>query len=732
MPLMPVRLVLGLHNHQPVGNFGSVFEQNYRDSYLPFLELMEQYPELAFTLHTSGCLLEWIVAHRPEYIERLRQLVARGQVEILGGAFYEPILSMLPRRDRLGQIRSYTAYLQSLLGCKVRGMWLAERVWEPDLVRDLAEAGMEYTLLDDYHFKQAGLDEHQLHGYYLTEDEGYLLKVFPISEPMRYLVPWKNPEDALAYLGELNALQSGQLAPRVGGTEQLAERVAHNHDPVVVCADDGEKFGGWPETHKHCFTNGWLRRFFDLLRQNQHWLKFCTLSRAMDETPAAGTIYLPDCSYREMTEWALPTPRLRAYNQLVKSLEGDPRAGEIKRFLRGGFWRNFKAKYPELQEMYARMLQASRRVHLMGEEEKQGPLSKARQELYRGQCNCAYWHGAFGGLYLPHLRNAVYHHLIAAENALLHGRSETVPLVDAEVRDFNLDAQPEVRLETLALAAYFNPHCGGSMYELDLRPIRHNLLATLSRRPEAYHDLVQQGAGQNAVSLVADAPRFKQADLHQRLHYDRYLRKSLIDHFYEPGVALSDLAANRERELGDFVQGMYDHQVKRSGRGVYVLLQRTGHVLGHMVRLAKVVSIEADSPVLTIRYTLDGLPRGQRLHFAVEFNFAGMAAGEENRYFTYDGETKAGQLQMLQDRQHAEKIGLVDEWLGLEVTLLSTRPAGFWAFPIQTVSQSEGGYELVHQSTAVLPHWLLEPDSQGHWETTLLLKLDTSRAEKRG
>jgi alpha-amylase len=433
-----------------------------------------------------------------------------------------------------------------------------------------------------------------------------------------------------------------------------------------------------------------------------------------------------------MTEWALPTPRLRAYNQLVRSLERDPRGAEIKRFLRGGFWRNFKAKYPELRELHARMLLASRRVHLTAEEEKGGPLSRARQELYRGQCNCAYWHGAFGGLYLPHLRHAVYRHLLAAESALMSGQSETVPLVDAEVRDFNLDTLPEIRLENLAVAAYLNPHCGGSLYELDLRLICHNLLATLSRRPEAYHDLVQQGGGQNAVSLVADAPKFKQAGLDQRLQYDWYLRKSLIDHFYEPGVTLADLAANRERELGDFVQGAYGHQEKRSGRSVYVLLQRSGRVGGHAVRLTKAISMESDSSILTIRYALDDLPRDHRLHFAVEFNFAGMAAGQEDRYFTYDGVSKAGQLQTLQDRQNAERIGLVDEWLGLEVTLLSTRAANFWAFPIQTVSQSEGGFELVHQSTAVLPHWHVEADAHGHWETTLMLKLDTSRSEKRG
>ena len=96
-----VRLVLTFHNHQPVGNFDGVFEQAYRDSYLPFLDVMQDYPEIPFGLHTSGSLLEWLERHRPEYIERLRRMVGASQVEIIGGAFYEPILANIPRRDRI-------------------------------------------------------------------------------------------------------------------------------------------------------------------------------------------------------------------------------------------------------------------------------------------------------------------------------------------------------------------------------------------------------------------------------------------------------------------------------------------------------------------------------------------------------------------------------------------------------------------------------------------------------
>src|SRR5947209_16381582 len=141
------RFVFALHNHQPVGNFDGVFESAYRLSYAPFLELLEEYWEIPFCLHTSGCLMEWLVEHKPEYIERLRRLVARGQVEILGGGFYEPILTMIPPRDRVGQVRSYSTYLEDMFNTRVRGMWVPERVWEQNLVSDIAAAGIEYTVL---------------------------------------------------------------------------------------------------------------------------------------------------------------------------------------------------------------------------------------------------------------------------------------------------------------------------------------------------------------------------------------------------------------------------------------------------------------------------------------------------------------------------------------------------------------------------------------------------------
>src|SRR5260370_24127362 len=69
------------------------------------------------------------------------------------------------------------------------------------------------------------------------------------------------------------------------------------------------------------------------------------------------------------------------------------------------------------------------------------PLVLARQELYRAQCNCPWWHGAFGGLYLPHLRNAAYQHLIAADNALLEIENRDSNWVEAETAGWDVDGR---------------------------------------------------------------------------------------------------------------------------------------------------------------------------------------------------------------------------------------------------------------------------------------------------
>jgi 4-alpha-glucanotransferase len=351
--------------------------------------------------------------------------------------------------------------------------------------------------------------------------------------------------------------------------------------------------------------------------------------------------------------------------------------------------------------------------------------------LYRGQCNCSYWHGAFGGIYLPHLRNAVYQHLIAADNLLdkAIGRSDT--WIEAAADDFNFDARQEVRLANEKLMALVAPSRGGQLLELDVRQIQHNLLATLARRPEAYHRKVLAGEHQNGdhVASIHDRVVFKQPNLDQRLQYDDHARKSLLDLFYDNDATLEAVANGTAPQRGDFIGGIYEARIRRNPDRIQVQLIREGNAAGAPVRITKGLTLDAGSSTLQVAYLLENLPTDRPLHFAVEFNFAGMPSNAYGRNFLDIEGQILGQLGEKLNLENVFGLGLTDEWLGLDVGLKMSRPTHFWTFPIETVSQSEGGFELIHQSVVVMPHWLVEADKEGRWSVTMQMSLDARRSE---
>ena len=229
-----IHLLFAVHNHQPVGNFDFIFERAYERAYQPFLEVLERHPDVRVSVHYSGILLDWLEKNRPEYLKSVRALCEAGRVESLGGGYYEPILPMLTESDRRGQVEALSARIESLFGERPRGMWLAERVWEPSLVASIADAGIEYVVLDGSHFKMVGKSDADLEGWFETEDQGRRLKLLPIHDAVRDTIPFRDVEDVIAQLRAMND----------------AGRAAGNRRVQVVFGDDGEKFGDWPDTYE--------------------------------------------------------------------------------------------------------------------------------------------------------------------------------------------------------------------------------------------------------------------------------------------------------------------------------------------------------------------------------------------------------------------------------------------------------------------------------------------------
>src|SRR4030042_2834040 len=395
-----INLLFAVHNHQPVGNFEHVFQQAWDKFYNPFLQVLEKHPEFRLSMHYSGSLLEWFEENQPGFLPRLRELVARGQVELLSGGFYEPLRPFSPERDAVGQVNFFNQYLKEKLNVSPQGLWLAERVWNSTLPKTIAPTGLKYTLVDDSHFHYAGLADEDMFGHYVTEQEGFTLSIFPINKRLRYAIPFRAPEETIEAL-RFWATDSGSLA--------------------VTYADDGEKFGLWPGTSRWVFEEGWLEKFVASLEENRDWVHMLTFSEYMGKYPPQGRTYLPPASYDEMMEWALPPLSAIGFEDMVEELKKDGRYEKYKAFLRGGSWENFLVKYTESNHMHKKMLQVSEKVHRIlknqpspGTEIEPSP-PPALRSLWKGQVNCAYWHGLFGGPYLHYLRHGVYQNLIAAE-----------------------------------------------------------------------------------------------------------------------------------------------------------------------------------------------------------------------------------------------------------------------------------------------------------------------------
>lgn len=632
--MTPFRFLFAVHCHQPVGNFEHVIETAFDACYEPFLEVVERHPAFRFSIHFSGPLWEHMESRRKDCLNLVKKLVGRGQAELLGGGFYEPILGIIPEGDRIGQIRMLTGYLEESFGVTPRGIWLTERVWEPDLPRSLAAAGIEYTLLDEEHFHYAGVKD--IHTSYITEDNGFPLRIFPIDKKLRYLIPFRALDDIGAYIDGIHAR---------GG--------------AGILGDDGEKFGLWPGTHEWVYEKGWLEGFLSFIEDKG--IRSMTLSEYADETPPGGRVYLPPASYEEMMEWVLEPADQREYNKLKKSIPDSAR-----RFVRGGLFKDFFLKYPESNHLHKRMLAVSKRVETAGD-------PRAVRSLYRAQGNDPYWHGVFGGLYLPHLREAAYGNLIESEKKI-------PPFPGWRQADLDLDGRFENEFWGNPFHIFVKPSSGGAIVELDHLPSSRNIMDVLARRPESYHAPEAEGTAGEGKSIHEISKKLPPG-AEELTRYDWHPRYSLLDHFLHPETKPDDFRMGTYGEQGDFVDNPFI--AKTEGRSLS--LERHGNVwvegISRSVSVRKRITPEGGLIIVDYEITNNG-DEPISLVFAPEWNF-----------YMIPEEFEAGM----------GGAGLLNGRL----ELMAPGASDVWSYPLRTLSQSEQGYDIIHQGYCVLSIWKL-------------------------
>ena len=652
---MTISLLFGVHAHQPVGNFPAVIDDAHVRSYGMFLRVMERYPEFRFSVHFSGWLLDVLFERFPDDMARLAAMTHRGQVEWFGSGDCEPVLAAIPHRDRVTQIATLSDKIERRFGMRPSGAWLTERVWESSVVTSLVATGIRYVAVDDYHFLCAGEDQARLDSFFSTDEDGRRLDLFPISEGARYRLPFSPADEAVAWLEDL--ARQGRRA--------------------AIYFDDIEKFGIWPETYEWVFEKGWLTRFVEGVLASK-LIRTETYAEYHARERTRGIVYLPTTSYIEMNEWTLPAQRAREFHALVEAEKAGGRFEAHKPFLRGGIWRNFMSRYPEANWMHKRMLGASRRLAALPTEQRTAEL---QEYLHRAQANDAYWHGLFGGLYLPHLRRAIWNNLLRLESAL----ENLAPWPRQQQGDLDHDGHVETAFRSEWLHAYVRDDGNAALVELSSLLLAHNFGDTLRAYEEAYHAKIHfgeaaPGAATGAAGITSAHDRV--AYLHTILHGD---------------------ADPDERPRGMFVDAMIDVNDMLRPLATYVPGAEPGRWVGggEGWRIEKRYALEGDA--LTVVFRVEGARPPASLE--TEINLAMPSCdGYGGRYVLADGSVAGGFGEVLR-LEGATRFTLEDSELRGSLSIEASRPMQVDAAPHRTVSQSEAGFEKIMQAVCITLAW---------------------------
>lgn len=648
---MKTSLLFGIHCHQPVDNFDWVIKEAIQKAYKPFFQILKEFPQFKCSVHYSGWLLEFIEKHDKELFSLMKSI--SNQLEFFSGGFYEPVLSSIPSVDRIGQIEKLNQYIKKHFNQQPKGLWLTERVWDNSIIHDLKKCGIQYVIVDDYHLTTSGVKSENLNGYFLTEDGGESIALFPIDQGLRYAIPFYDLNHTNEILHSFNNKDGKNAA---------------------IIFDDGEKFGIWPKTYETVYEKEWLRDFFQQTLADET-IKVETFSEFYTSNPPIALAYVPMVSYFEMGEWALRASDSEALEKLLENNQ------EAHQFIRGGTWKNFLTKYQESNWIHKRFLELS---------SKQTTNNKYKDALYKAQCNDVMWHGVFGGIYLPNLRDNAYKYIIECEKLLDNTK---------EKLDLDLDGYEEVKYKTEELLTIISTKNGGQIFELDILENNFNLQNTLTRYEEGYHNKIEIKNLDLETETKEDTP----ATIHDNkltldenilLKYDWYFKKSAIDHIISKEINALSFQHNVFDELSDFVNQPFEI-VKSDEKKLH--LKRDG---GIYTDKKYPTSLHKHYQFTKHKIHLDILLHTQyheELQYLQEWNFHFASLSQ----VTFNGAVLDGQSYEQSINLKTDTLTICDSYLEKTITFSLNNEIEIFIIPLESVSQSEQGVDLTNQGVTI-------------------------------
>lgn len=455
-----MRCAAVLHCGLPLGTPQLRLAQAVDGPLSALLDALQTRPHVRLGLHLGGHVLDFLLRHRSERLVQLAGLSQSGQIELVGGGYYDPVLCALPARSAQAQLARTHRFFSDQLRLDLSGVWLPEQVFEPSVISLLEAAGYRYVLCPTDPIDAAGCDTSGL------------------SAPLRL------EQGGVSILGL--ACERGDEAQLVQSLGAWSEQAQAGRS-LLVWSDDLLALSSDPQA----FPKGaQIERFIADLDAAPS-LQF-VLPKTLIESEPGPLVYPGLGSHRAMGTWSLP---VEAGRRRARILESAAKKGGHQglNLVAGGRWSSFLARYSEAGAMYSRALQLAERV-----ERAQLP-TYWRERMWAGilqaQGHEAFQHGDRSGIYNPVLRQAVHGRLRDIEEYLDYLESAATADPKAlngirhERRQLLPDGTQGITLKGTRGRWTFCPSAGGALVGIEVSGLPWDVAHTMGRYPEHYDDL---------------------------------------------------------------------------------------------------------------------------------------------------------------------------------------------------------------------------------------------------
>lgn len=471
-----IALCFGLFADTSADGSGIPNTHIYENSYKTLASYLFSHENVPFSFFFSGPVLEWLQSQHSEYLLVIEELMARKQIEVLGGGYYNPHFPLLQPADRSGQIEALTTALRKHFKKRPHGCFINESVWDPSLINTLNSCSLEYTMLD-YSFFASDMYDPKALTVSITEDMGKSVFVLPLHNEL---------------------FEAADIALPEAFLEKLIKAVPSSvSSPAVTCFISAEKLS-------ELVQQNWLEECFELLETTfKEKIELSLPWKVLKNSSAFNKAIIPSGMSKKASSWAL-----KAYAKTAQN----------KNSTRTTI-RNFTLLYPEVLNLYSRMTYTSLLVNqCRGDKVRK---KAAREELWKAQNGASYWFLGSGGITNAKLRNEMYKNLLHAEQLV-----REVSTVNDSLNSFdvNFDGSNEYVAQFKLYDAYLSK-TGGSIYEFDILQSERNFAATISdkRRRALFSDFLVSDKDFNILSKgqsIDNVQCLNEAPYHE-LKYDR-------------------------------------------------------------------------------------------------------------------------------------------------------------------------------------------------------------------